>query len=398
MSEQKSKVQTAGTEPSDPQQHSIQQQPSFRPESGGPKTRSAPVLFVESMNLETLLERAGLDIENGFWPSAVSYADRALALDPSSAQAYLYRLLADLQAGSIEDLKNQKKPFDDNPNYRQIMTLGDPDLKEKLRDSNQHVCDHLSSLYQNELDQVRHGLAYARIVPDMLQAEETLKVIPDFPESNQLRAECARKRGELLPKTLDQAEKEASEYNWNEAVRLLESVSDHAEARTKLIEYRRMQEKENQYLQGAALQKEYKFREAAEVFAGLEGYRDSQQRLKQCNRMIKGKKVRAVGRKHTQAEWVNVLVSAFMAVGCMVSANTHFLISMLWGIPLIVFSIVMTIIRARYRPAKRMWIVMAATMGAVILLLATGVITFSPAQTALSSLVFLGFMLCNIFL
>ena len=145
-------------------------------------------------------------------------------------------------------------------------------------------------------------------------------------------------------------------------------------------------------------QEKNQFREAAEIFAELENYKDSPQRFKRCNRMIKGNKVRAVGQEHTKAAWVNVFLSAFMALACMISAPTHIMINFLWGVPLIIFSVVMTIIRARYRPAKRMWIVMAVVSGLFIVLTVSGILPFGPGANSIPSLIYLAMTMGLIFI
>ena len=96
--------------------------------------KSTPVLYVESLSLENLLERAELDLEAEFWPSAASYADRALALDPSCAQAYVYKLLADLKATGFDRLKDQKRPFGSHPDYLKALEFGDADLRNRLQE------------------------------------------------------------------------------------------------------------------------------------------------------------------------------------------------------------------------------------------------------------------------
>ena len=375
-----------------------QKAPSETKSTARGDARSTPVLYVESLSLDSLLERAELDLEAQFWPSAASYADRALAVDPSCPKAYLYKLLADLQTPGIDQLKFRKRPFDDHPDYQKIMLLGDESLKNELRESNRYICDHLSELYRSELDQVRHDLSYAEVVSDIAGAESLLEHIPAFPASDQLRDECARKKKELFAHTFELAEQRASESKWAEAISLLESVSDDEKSRVRLLEYKKRLETENKYLQGVAYQEQNLFREAAEIFAGLEDYRDSPLRFKKCNRMIRGNKVRAVGTKHTKAAWVNVFLSAFMSLGCMVSAPSHMLVNCLWGIPLIVFSIVMTIIRARYRPARRMWIVMGAVFGLFVVLTAAGLLPFGPAANSIPSLIYLAMAMGLIFI
>ena len=379
---------------------SIQQQktPETPRKAATGDMNASPVLFVENLPLEDLLSRAELDAEAQFWPSAVMYADRALALDPAQPRAYACKLLADLKTPSIGQLKNLRHPFDDNPNYLKIMQLGDESLKGELRAANQYICDHLEELYRSELDQVRHALAYAGVAGDLAPAEAILEHIPTFPASEQLKKECAEKKQELFARTFGMAEQCEREAKWEEAVRLYESISYDEKSRARLIECRKRLETEKKYRQGLAFQQANLFREAAQVFAELENYKDSGTRFQKCNRMIRGKKVRAVGREHTKAAWVNVFLSAFMALGCAVSAPANPLLSMLWGVPLIIFSVVMTIIQARYRPARRMWLVMAAAAGLFVVLTAAGVLPFGPAANSIPSLIYLALTMGLIFI
>ena len=399
MSERETSFQNAIPDiPDTPNPPIRQAMPSSARSAATGDPRSTPVLYVESYSLDNLLERAELDIEAEFWSSAATYADRALAIDPSCARAYLYKLLADLKATGTEQLKKQKRPFDDNPNYQKVMLLGDADLRNALLEANQYICDHLNELYQGELDQIRHDLAYAKVVSDLTKAEELLTHIPVFPVSDQLRNECKAKKQELFANTFEQAENCARESKWAEAVSLLESISYDEKSRVRLLEYKHNLEVENKYLQGVAYQEKNQFREAAEIFAELENYKDSPQRFKRCNRMIKGNKVRAVGQEHTKAAWVNVFLSAFMALACMISAPTHIMINFLWGVPLIIFSVVMTIIRARYRSAKRMWIVMAVVSGLFIVLTVSGILPFGPGANSIPSLIYLAMTMGLIFI
>ena len=98
MTENKAAYQDNFTDSSAAQPSIQQQSPSQVRTAARGDASSAPVLFVETLGLEDLLDRAALDIETEFWPSAAAYADRALAVDPSCARAWLYKLLADLNA------------------------------------------------------------------------------------------------------------------------------------------------------------------------------------------------------------------------------------------------------------------------------------------------------------
>ena len=399
MSERK--MENRSTEPGGAAQQysSIQKTQSSAPQSGDKRSaRGVPVLYVEEHSFDDLIEKAEASLEIEFWSSAMSYAERAQALEPQNARAYVCMLLADLKCRHTEDLKLLKTPIDGNQFYRKLLMLGDEELKRGLTEANSYICSRLRDSYQGELDQIKHDMERAAIVPDLTGAEKLLETLPDFTDANLLKEKLAKRKHELIDQTMSYAENCAQRYNWAEAIDVLESISFDEKARMRLLDYKWQQELDRAYIQGVQLQEKYDFKGAADIFSTLGNYRDSQERLKKCRRMIKGDKVRAVGRNHTRAVWVNVFLSAFLALGCFVSAPTHVLISFLWGIPLCIFSVVMTIIRARYRPAKRMWIVMAAVFSIYLILSVTHVLPFSPSQSSVPSIIYLALMLCSIFI
>ena len=394
------KMEKRNSEPGGAMQQlsSIQKAQSSAPHSANKKSSSrVPVLYVEEDSFDDLIEKAEASLEIEFWLGAMSYAERAQALEPQNTRAYVCMMLADLKCKNIEDIKLLKSPIDNNQFYRQLLILGDEELKHNLAEVNSYICSRLRDSYQGELDQIKHDMERATIVPDLNRAEKLLETLPNFTDAIVLKENLAKKKHELLDETINHAKKCANNYNWAEAIVVLESISFDEKARILLLDYKQQLEIDRAYIQGVRLQEKYDFRGAADIFSTLGNYRDSQERLKKCRRMIKGERVRAVGRKHTCAVWVNVFLSAFLALGCFVSAPTHVLVSFLWGIPLCVFSVVMSIIRARYRPAKRMWIVMAVVLSIFIILTATNSLPFSQSQSLIPSIVYLVLMLCSIF-
>ena len=59
-----------------------------------------------------LLKRAFLFLEDGDWQEADAYCEKVLDVDPENAQAYLGKLMAELQVRKPEALKEQSQPFD----------------------------------------------------------------------------------------------------------------------------------------------------------------------------------------------------------------------------------------------------------------------------------------------
>lgn len=79
-----------------------------------------------------LLRRVFIYLEDGDWQSADEYAEKVLDLEPENAQAYLGKLMAELQVHQQEQLRDEPDPFDDNKNYQKVMRYADDKLKAKL--------------------------------------------------------------------------------------------------------------------------------------------------------------------------------------------------------------------------------------------------------------------------
>ena len=75
---------------------------------------------------------------------------------------------------------------------------------------------------------------------------------------------------------------------------------------------------------------------------------------------------------------------------------------MVWGVPVVVLSLVLAIVKARYRPAKKIWLVMAAVLGLILVLTTTGVLSFGTAAGMIpnlySGLIYLILTACLIFI
>jgi len=129
-----------------------------------------------------------------------------------------------------------------------------------------------------------------------------------------------------------------------------------------------------------------KFREAYEAFISLGSYRHSKAHADKAKRYIRGKKVRVVGKKHTGAAFVNTLLAVFYSIGCGISCPGSFWINMLWGVPLVIVSLVLSILRSRFKNPKRLWLTMGITFAAFIALISFGGITYGSDDAVFSSI------------
>ena len=84
------------------------------------------------VNVDSLLKRAFMFLEDGEWDSANEYCEKVLDIDPECAEAYLGKLMAELHIRKQGELKDFYKPFDDNKNYHKMMQFANDSLKTTI--------------------------------------------------------------------------------------------------------------------------------------------------------------------------------------------------------------------------------------------------------------------------
>ena len=91
-----------------------------------PKTTVAKETVMSGGNANTapLLKRAFMFLEDKEWNSANEYCEKVLDIDPECAEAYLGKLMAELQVPTRQKLQNQPSFFDGHNNYQKAMRFG----------------------------------------------------------------------------------------------------------------------------------------------------------------------------------------------------------------------------------------------------------------------------------
>ncbi len=94
---------------------------------------------VPTENVENLVKRMFLFLEDGEWNSADKHAERVLDLDPESTSAYLGKLMIDLHIKKIEDLPTCSKPLESSKYYSKVLHFAQTGLSEELRTYNASI-------------------------------------------------------------------------------------------------------------------------------------------------------------------------------------------------------------------------------------------------------------------
>ena len=90
-------------------------------------------------NIEPLIKRMFMFLEDGKWADANEYGERILDTDPECAEAYLGKLMAELHVPYKDKLADCAEPFDTNDNYRKIMRFSDEALKTEIAGYIDHI-------------------------------------------------------------------------------------------------------------------------------------------------------------------------------------------------------------------------------------------------------------------
>lgn len=153
---------------------------------------------------DALLKRAFMFLEDGDFESADEYCEKVLDINPECAQAYLGKLMSELEVHKQDDLQNCEKPFDDSLNYQKTMRFADDDLKNKLAEDIDYInkrnkAAEIEEVYQDGVS----CMSEAMVENDFIIAAELFEEIKDYKDSAELAKKCrenaivAKKQAEI---------------------------------------------------------------------------------------------------------------------------------------------------------------------------------------------------------
>ena len=307
-------------------------------EADKPAAKETVVVQETAANTAPLLKRAFIFLEDGDWSSADEYCEKVLDLDPECAQAYLGKLMAELRVRKQGSLKDQAEPFDHNNNYQKAVRFAD----EKLKSALTGYIEHINTRNENaRLDSIytraKNAMSAANTESAYKEAAHLFESIDEDQDSAVLVQSCYEK-AEIARKDAILSKGKSKMYgevisNYEAAIKLLESISGWKDADEKIytcqkkIEEIKAKAKEaeriakrnkkiaiittpivcaviafiivlntviipnGKYNNAIALMDAGKYGEALLVFEALEGYKDSANKIEECNINIYGEEV-----------------------------------------------------------------------------------------------------------
>ena len=161
-----------------------------------PKAAAKETVIVgaNSVAVAPLLERVFLFLEDGKWRDADIYCEKVLDIDPKNADAYLGKLMAELQVKNRKQLADCPLPFDDHDNYHKVIRFGDDKLEAELRGYIAHINDRnenarLNGIYNTALNTMRTANTRSAFE----EAANQFRSISGFQDADALAEQCLAK-------------------------------------------------------------------------------------------------------------------------------------------------------------------------------------------------------------
>ncbi len=160
----------------------------------------ANTLNFENTNMAPLLKRAFMFLEDKNWQEADEYCEKVLDMDPECAEAYLGKLMAELQVKKRKQLANCAEPFDDRKNYGKVLRFGNEKLKTEMHGYIAYIKDRNENARLTEIYNDALNVMNAANTEDAYKSTANkFKSISGFKDAAELAEKC-REKAEICRK------------------------------------------------------------------------------------------------------------------------------------------------------------------------------------------------------
>lgn len=226
-------------------------------------------------DIEPLLIRTAMFLEDENWEKADEYAERILDMNPKCAQAYLDKMMAELHVSKIEKLVELKENFEKNMYYIKFLQHAN---EKNARQVKLYLFELKNRLtYEEAISALNH----ANNISEYDFAKNKFNTIIEYKDAKIQVERCKKKKEELIENTLNDLvfEMKNAQERWQfknildelHKLECYKDVSAYCEECENMIVY----------LGAVALsnfKNESSLNQAKEQFLSLDGFRDSNQK------------------------------------------------------------------------------------------------------------------------
>ena len=192
-----------------------------------------------STNIEPLLKRAFMFLEDCDWKSANEYCEKVLDLEPENADAYLGKLLAELRVTSREKLADCAEPFNDKNSYQKAIRFGDKSLGEELKGYVSYITNrNEETAKKNQYNLAVELMEKATTEEEFLEVAGAFEKIPGYGDANSLAEEChAKATTTYKNKIYDEANRKMDQNqisSYEDAIKLFGEIPEWRDSESQI--------------------------------------------------------------------------------------------------------------------------------------------------------------------
>ncbi len=237
--------------------------------------KSETKIIQTDVNVDALLKRAEILISDGDYEKADGLLERVLDNDPTNSQAYLLKLVIELELNSIDELKNEEDTLEDYSNFQKALKFASEEQRKKINSINEFINnrneeERLSELYDTAMEYKDNG--------EFLDAVKAFKNLAGFRDSNQQAAECIKLYNEG---TYESAIVSKEDKDYDDAIELFSQIIDFKDSKEQ-IEICEQLKKSEMYDDAISLKQDGHFNQAIDILEKIIDYKDADYQIKEC--------------------------------------------------------------------------------------------------------------------
>ena len=243
--------------------------------------QAAPTVVVQSdgtaANVQSLLGRAFMALEDGEWSKADEFCEQALNLDFQNARAYLGKLMAELHVRREADLSGQPRPLASNGHYQKALRFADEALKAELTGWNEAIIQRNRQRQQAaEYAAAMALLDRARTVEAVEGVKARIAALGDDPDAAQGLRRCDEKLEALRAAAYDRANALMAQQQYGQAAAAFRALGSYRDSEAAAVKCDQLEaQRQAEIAEANALQA----RENAERRAREEAERQERERV-----------------------------------------------------------------------------------------------------------------------
>jgi TolA-binding protein len=155
------------------------------------KSKETIIVNTGNAKIESLIKRGYMALEDGDWIKADNFFEQVLNQNAECAEGYLGKLLAELQVKNQNELRTCSDVFDESDNYQKTIRFADKKLKTTLCEITEFIIKrNEESLLKDKYAKAKEIMASAFSEDEFRTAEEIFRSISDYLDSELLADEC----------------------------------------------------------------------------------------------------------------------------------------------------------------------------------------------------------------